>query len=91
MSWNDIGSHWWAMALAAVTGFLGWRVKAAQDSVRLERVREDMQKTDARLAAMEVRLSGIEVKDARIETRLDAIVQMLGEMRGELRGKADKP
>ena len=94
MSWQEFGSHWWALAIAAVTGFLGWRVKSAQDSVRLERMREDLDGLQQELrqfrAEAEARLGKADVREARLETRLDAIIQVLGELRAELRGKADR-
>lgn len=94
MSWQELGSHWWALLIAALTGFLGWRVKSAQDSVRLERLREDVGALQKELRdfkqSAESRLGAADVREARLETRLDAIIEALGEIRSQLRHKADR-
>ena len=94
MSWSEMGSHWWALVIAAVTGFLGWRVKSAQDSVRLEQMRDELARLQTEWAAFKaettLRLGQQDVREARLETRLDAIMEGVQQLRADLRGKADR-
>lgn len=74
----------WAVAVAAVAGFLGWRIGAAKDSVRVEihdqRIKELQQSIDT--------IRGVDAREARdaaaalasINTTLQSMAEILGRL-----------
>jgi hypothetical protein len=87
---DRIEPHWWGIILAAVAGFLGWRIKSAQDAVRLERLSTDLDAVRARLAALENGSVTTASTLARVDERLTGIGRTLDRIEQALDKKADK-
>ena len=83
--------HWWAFIATAVAGFLGWRVKSAQDAVRIQAMNEEMKAVKERLRALENGSISTATALATLATQMEGIGRTLNRMEGKIDGKADKP
>jgi len=81
---------WWSLFAVAVAAFFGWRIKAAQDAVRIETMQRDMDTLRQRLASLESGSANIAITLAGQGERLEGIVRTLLRIEGRLEGKADK-
>jgi hypothetical protein len=86
--------HWWGIIVAAITGFLGWRLKAAQDAVRLETLMRDFERLELRLEARVKSLEQGSISTATalasINAELIGIGRTLKRLDDRLDSKADR-
>ena len=50
---GSLEPHWWAIIAGALSGFIGWRLKSAQDSVKLDNAMRDLERVENRVKALE--------------------------------------
>ena len=81
---------WWAVAVAAIGGFFGWRVKSAQDAVRIEALLRDQEGIKERLRALENGSVSTATALATLAAQVEGIGRTLTRMENKLDGKADK-
>ena len=82
--------HWWAIIATAVAGFIGWRLKSAQDAVRLENAMRDLERVENRVKALESGSVATASALASISTSIEGIGRTLTRLEAKLDGKADK-
>lgn len=91
---SNLEPHWWAIIVAAVTGFLGWRLKAAQDAVRLETLMRDFERLEVRIEARVKSLEQGSLSTASALASITAEIQSIGRtlkrLDDRMDGKADK-
>ena len=87
---DRLETHWWGVIITAVAGFLGWRLKSAQDAVRLENAMRDLDRLASRVQSLErgSMLSGASL--ASINTSIEGIGRTLARLEQKLDGKVDK-
>lgn len=87
---ESIEPHWWAIIFAAVTGFLGWRMKSAQDAVRIENAVREIDRIAERVRVLEGSTTTTVATLASISTSLESIGKTLTRLENKIDGKADK-
>jgi hypothetical protein len=87
---DSIPGHWWAIFAAAVTGFVGFRISAAQDKVRVEILRGEVDAVKNRLAQLEGGSARVAETLARMDERLEGVGRTLSRIEGDLKSKADR-
>ena len=91
---SNLEPHWWAIIVAAITGFLGWRIKGAQDAVRLENLMRDFERLEVRIEARVKSLEQGNLSTASALAAITAEVQSIGRtlkrLDDRIDGKLDK-
>ena len=84
------GTGWLALILTAAGGFIGWRVKSAQDAVRIEMLQRDNEAIKERLRGLENGSVTTATALATLAAQIEGIGRTLTRMENKLDGKADK-
>ena len=84
------GTGWLALALAAAGGFIGWRVKSAQDAVRIEMLQRDIESVKERLRGLENGSVTTATALATLAAQIEGIGRTLTRLENKLDGKSDK-
>jgi len=88
MDYNEPG--WWAVVLAALGGFIGFRVAAAKDAVRIETMQSEQTAIKERLRSLENGSISTATTLATLAAQMEGISRTLTRMEGKIDGKADK-
>jgi hypothetical protein len=81
---------WWAIASAAVAGFVGWRMSTAKDAVRIESMMRDQEAMKERLRSLENGSMATATALAKLGAEMQAINRVLSRLENKLDGKVDK-
>jgi hypothetical protein len=82
---------WWAVAIAALGGFFGWRIATAKDAVRIEALKASVEKLEAKVSGVETGRAQDRVALATMAANIESIGRTLARLENKLDGKADKP
>jgi hypothetical protein len=81
---------WWAIASAAVAGFVGWRMSTAKDAVRIETMQREQEAMKERLRSLESGSLATATALAKLGAQMDGISHTLTRLENKMDGKADK-
>lgn len=81
---------WWAIAIAALGGFFGWRVATAKDAVRIDTMQREQEAMKERLRSLENGSIATATALATMGANIESIGKTLSRLEGKLDGKADK-
>jgi hypothetical protein len=81
---------WWAMGIAALGGFVGWRVVTAKDNVRIELMAREQEAIKERLRTLEVGTTSTATALATLAAQFENIGRTLERLETKLDEKADK-
>ena len=82
--------HWWGLILAALSGLFAWRVRGAQDAVRVEQAVREIDAVKSRVAQLEHGQASVNANLSAISAQLEGIGRTLERLERRLDGKADK-
>lgn len=81
---------WWAVAIAALGAFIGWRTKAAADSVKIQMLESETSAVKERLRALENGSVATASALATLSAQMEGLGRTLARIDARLDGKADK-
>lgn len=81
---------WWPVAVAALSAVLGFRSGQERNRWRIDAAEERLTKAEREIDAIQKERTLDAVTLGIIQTTLEQIKGMIGDMRAELKSKADK-